>query len=678
MINIERALKKIVEIDPMLEPYIGDISMHLERFNICRRSLVKGRKLSYFANGHHYYGFNRCDDGWVFREWLPGADAAWIYGDFNSWNKYEYPLKNVGNGVWEIKFFGKDALKHGQFVKLIVGRKGATFERIPAYIRRAVMDETTYKLCGQIWAPKEPFEWTDDEWYGKAKIASPIIYEAHIGMAQERAGVGTYLEFADTTLEWIKSLGYNTIQLMAIQEHPYYASFGYQVTNFFAPSYRYGTPEELKYLINKAHGMGLAVTLDVVHSHACPNEGEGLNCQDATDGQYFHVGKRGWHSAWGTRCFDYGKEEVLRFLLSNLKYWQDEFHFDGFRFDGVTSMLYEDHALGTAFLGYNQYYSLNTNVDARIYLMLANELIHSVNKNAITVAEDMSGMPGMCLPLDSAGFGFDFRLSMGIPDMWIKLIKEERMEDWNVFYLWHELTGARPGEKAISYCESHDQALVGDKTIMFRLADAEMYTGMAKEYHSPIIDTAIDYHKLIRFITSTLANGGYLNFMGNEFGHPEWIDFPREGNGWSYHYARRQWSLVNNTDCKYEWLANFDRDMVHFLVRNNVMSGKKRECLWLDSERNVIIFERGERIYVFNLHPTRSQEAEYISCKRRGKYRIVFSTDQEDYGGQDRIAKDYIYYSKKTHQGYGFNIYLPCRTALVLERINDQSVDKKL
>ena len=203
--------------------------------------------------------------------------------------------------MWEITLEGRDALRHGQYVKLIVGRQGISFERIPSYITRCTMDMRTEKLCGQIWAPDEAFSWSDADWYGKRRPDAPLIYEAHVGMAQEHGGIGSYREFADNTLPWIRYCGYNTLQLMAIQEHPYYASFGYQVTNFFAPSHRYGTPEDLKYLIDRAHGMEIAVLLDVVHSHACPNVGEGLNRLDGTDNQFFLEGERGWHPAWKTQ-----------------------------------------------------------------------------------------------------------------------------------------------------------------------------------------------------------------------------------------------------------------------------------------------------------------------------------------------------------------------------------------
>ena len=663
---------KIMSIDPWLQPYYNDIALRMERHANTRKQLLGDKAdLSSFANGYLYYGINRTETGWVYREWAPGADALHLIGDFNGWNRESHPLTRLPDGTWEIELPGADALKHGQLVKVQVTKDGKRSDHIPAYIRRVVQN-SEHLFNGQIWAPSRPFQWTDGG-YGKRKIAPPYIYEAHIGMAQEKEGVGSYREFADFNLEYIRDLGYNTIQLMAIQEHPYYASFGYQVTNFFAASSWYGEPEDLKYLINKAHEMGMYVLLDVVHSHASANADEGLNGLDGTDGQYFLTGDRGWHPAWKTRLFDYGRHEVLHFLLSNLKFWLEEYHFDGFRFDGVTSMIYQDHGLGTSFTDYSQYFGLNTNVDALTYLQLANELIHAVNPFALTIAEEMSGMPGMCIPIRSGGIGFDYRLSMGVPDFWIRLLKDFPDDQWDMFKMWYELTTRRPQEKNIGYCESHDQALVGDKTLIFRMADAEMYTGMSKSYHSITIDRAIALHKMIRFITLVLGSDGYLNFMGNEFGHPEWIDFPREGNGWSYKYARRQWSLVQNGMLKYDWLANFDRAMLKFSRKYRVLNKTDTVNLWIDQPGKIIAFSKGELVYVFNFHPTYSPTDFFLPVHSvgEGRYKVIFSTDDIDFGGMDRTSKDYVYYTKFVEgRGLGFEIYIPCRTAIVFRRID--------
>ena len=659
---------KILTIDPWLKPYYSDIALRMQRHADTRRALLGDKgDLSSFANGYLYYGIARTEDGWVYREWAPGADEMHLIGDFNDWNRESHPMTRLENGNWEIKLDGEDALMHGQRIKVQVTKNGEKFDRIPAYIRRVVRDPETNEFYGQVWAPNRPFRWTDGG-YGKRKLSPLFIYESHVGMAQEDESVGTYREFADRILDRVQEAGYNTIQLMAIMEHPYYASFGYQVTNFFAASSWYGNPEDLKYLINTAHEMGMFVLLDVVHSHASKNTNEGLNRFDGTDDQYFIAQD---HPAWDTKLFNYGKYEVIHFLLSNLKFWLQEYHFDGFRFDGVTSMLYHDHGLGTDFMSYDRYFSLNTNVEAVTYLQLANELIHAVNPFAVTIAEDMSGMPGMCLPIRYGGIGFDYRLSMGVPDFWIKTLKESD-ENWDMRKMWHELTTRRPQEKNIGYSESHDQALVGDKTLIFRMADAEMYTGMNKDYHSITMDRAIALHKMIRFITLVLAGEGYLNFMGNEFGHPEWIDFPREGNGWSYKYARRQWSLCDNEMLKYAWLRDFDRAMLKFARKYRVLSKRGAVNLWVDQERKLLAFCKGDIIYLFNFHPTESPTNFFLPTHPlgAGDYRAVFTSDDASFGGNGNISEDYVYTAKDVPgHGVGFEVYIPSRTAVAFKHV---------
>ena len=659
---------KILTIDPWLKPYYSDIALRMQRHADTRRALLGDKgDLSSFANGYLYYGIARTEDGWVYREWAPGADEMHLIGDFNDWDRESHPLTRLENGNWEIKLDGEDALMHGQRIKVQVTKNGEKFDRIPAYIRRVVRDPETNEFYGQVWAPNRPFRWTDGG-YGKRKLSPLFIYESHVGMAQEDECVGTYREFADRILDRVQEAGYNTIQLMAIMEHPYYASFGYQVTNFFAASSWYGNPEDLKYLINTAHEMGMFVLLDVVHSHASKNTNEGLNRFDGTDDQYFIAQD---HPAWDTKLFNYGKYEVIHFLLSNLKFWLQEYHFDGFRFDGVTSMLYHDHGLGTDFMSYDRYFSLNTNVEAVTYLQLANELIHAVNPFAVTIAEDMSGMPGMCLPIRYGGIGFDYRLSMGVPDFWIKTLKESD-ENWDMRKMWHELTTRRPQEKNIGYSESHDQALVGDKTLIFRMADAEMYTGMNKDYHSITMDRAIALHKMIRFITLVLAGEGYLNFMGNEFGHPEWIDFPREGNGWSYKYARRQWSLCDNEMLKYAWLRDFDRAMLKFARKYRVLSKRGAVNLWVDQERKLLAFCKGDIIYLFNFHPTESPTNFFLPTHPlgAGDYRAVFTSDDAAFGGNGNISEDYVYTAKDVPgHGVGFEVYIPSRTAVAFKHV---------
>lgn len=656
---------RMIEIDPYLEPYEADLALRRNNYIRKKHELVGARgRLSGFANGYQYFGFHRTRSGWVYREWAPAAEAMYLTGDFNQWNTTDCPMKRLENGVFEVELKGRNTLQSGQKVQCIVIHNGEELRRIPTYATRVVQDPVTYLWCAEIEDPQISFDWTDK---GFVPEKTPFIYECHIGMAQEKGAVGSYREFRENVLPRIKMLGYNTIQIMAIMEHPYYGSFGYQVANFFAASSRYGRSCELKELINAAHEMGIAVLLDVVHSHAVKNTNEGLNEFDGTVYQFFHKGERGDHSAWGTKLFNYGKNEVLHFLLSNLKYWMEVFHFDGFRFDGVTSMLYHDHGLGSAFCNYDMYFSMNTDTEAVTYLQLANELVHQVNPHAITIAEDMSGMPGMCISIKDGGIGFDYRLSMGVPDLWIKTLKENTDENWDMNKIWYELVGRRPREKNIGYCESHDQALVGDKTLMFRLCDAEMYTHMNKFGGSIIVDRGIALHKMIRLLTASLAGEGYLNFMGNEFGHPEWIDFPREGNGWSYHYCRRQWSLVDNENLRYCELNDFDKAMVKLLKEEELLTVQP-ESRWIHQEDKVLIYNKGDVVFAFNFHPTQSFENYFIPVGKKGRYHIILSSDDGSFGGFNRVDDSYIYEACDTEDGRkGFFCYLPSRSAIVFK-----------
>ncbi|MBP3304769.1 MAG: alpha amylase C-terminal domain-containing protein [Oscillospiraceae bacterium] len=657
---------RITEIDPTLSAFQGDLDLRMNNYRRTKEALLsQGQTLADFANGHKFYGFHRTADGWYYREWAPGAEAMYFTGDFNGWDRHGCPMEKKAGGVFEVFLPGRDALKDGQRVCAVVVHNGRELDRIPAYADYVVQDPRTTAWSAAMYIPQSPFVWSDGNFKPHKNL---FIYECHIGMAQEEGKVSSYNEFREHTLPRIKKLGYNTIQIMAIMEHPYYASFGYQVTNFFAASSRFGTPDDLRALVNAAHKMGIAVLLDVVHSHAAPNTREGINEFDGTDYQYFHGGAKGNHSAWGTKCFNYGKHEVLHFLLSNLKYWQEEFHFDGFRFDGVTSMLYLDHGLGTAFTGLKQYFSMNTDTEAVTYLQLANELVRQVNPNAITIAEDTSALPGLCLPIEDGGLGFDYRLAMGEPDMWIRLLKDVRDEYWDLNNIYYELTVRRPQERVIGYVESHDQALVGDKTVMFRLCDQEMYWGMHKDYHSQTLDRGMALHKMIRLLTMSLGGEGYLTFMGNEFGHPEWIDFPREGNGWSYHYCRRQWSLADNPDLKYQYLNAFDKDMVAMAKKQKVLQGQDKQ-LWLHNRDKVLVYKKGGALFAFNFHCNRSYEGYFVPVSEEGQYQVIMSTDDYCYGGCGNIAHQTYTAAKQADGTVGFRVYLPSRTAVVLKRV---------
>lgn len=671
----DRKLLPIVEQDEWLLPVADQMQERYDRYRAKLAAIERsaGRIVDY-ANGYLYFGFqyDPLQQGWWFREWLPAAQDVYLFGDFNDWQRTSLPLSKGPDGVWSI-FLPQErfpGLVHTSRVKMLVHGQNGFLERIPAYIRRVVQDERTKDFSGQLWAPPEPFDWSGDD-FNIASLGSLLIYECHVGMAQEKEGVGTYREFARHVLPRIKRAGYNTVQLMAVAEHPYYGSFGYHVSNFFAPSSRFGTPEELKALIKKAHSMGLAVVMDLVQAHYVKNVNEGLNELDGTD-LYSPPGEAGNQPYWDSKLFDYGKDGVQHFLLSNVKYWLDEFHFDGFRFDGVTSMIYRHHGY-TEFDDRSKYFT-DINDDALTYLTLANRLVHDFRPNAVTIAEDVSGMPGMCLPIEDGGVGFDYRLGMAVPDFWIKLLKEVPDEQWNIWEMWHMMTNRLGNVKTVAYCESHDQALVGDKTIAFRLMDKQMYTDMNRAAENLIIDRGMALHKMIRLFTISLAGEAYLNFMGNEFGHPEWIDFPREGNGWSYAHARRQWSLSTNGFLRYSYLGAFDRAMISLVRRYGVLSSGFAYNLNMDTDNQTVVFCHDDLVFIFNWHPNRSIPDYILPVLRPGRYRIILSTDEKRFGGYGRVDmhEPAFTYTQKDGDGefrHRLKVYNVCRSALVLRRL---------
>ena len=655
--------------DPYLRPFADQLQTRSRMIAAKGKELQKlshSRSLADFARAHEYFGLHREPDGsWVFREWAPNAEAVVLYGDFSNWDKLpQYELKPLAGGVWELRL-PPETLRHGMKYLMHVSWNGGAGDRIPAYARRVMQDSITGMFCAVVWQPDEPFVF---QYASPTPPQALLVYESHIGMAQEEAKVGSFDEFRRLILPKIADSGYNTVQLMAIMGHPYYGSFGYHVANFFAVAGRFGTPEEFKHLVDDAHRLGLRVVMDLIHSHAVRNEVEGLGRIDGTSYAYFHAGNRGIHANWDSLCFDYGKTEVLHFLLSNCRYYLEEYHVDGFRFDGVTSMLYLHHGLGHNFTGYPEYFSSAVDDEAIIYLGLANQVIHELRPDAVTIAEDVSGMPGLAAPpSEPGGIGFDYRLAMGVTDMWFKLL-DIPDDHWNMFYLFGELTNRRADEKTVSYVECHDQAIVGGKTAMFTMADAAMYYGMDTGSRNPAIDRAIALHKLMRLATSAAAGHGYLNFMGNEFGHPEWIDFPREGNHWSLEHARRLWHLADEPNLRFRFLKQFDQDMLHKILLTPDFYQSRVQQVKIDDAGKVLIFERNNFWFCFNFHPT-SSYVDYAFEAMPGEYETVMDSDDPIYNGFGNRVSGQHYYSHPVHGVLSLELYLPSRSALVLRRI---------
>lgn len=647
--------ERLTQTDPWLMPYRRKLQQRIGQTVHYAHRILDGKSVADFAQGHRHFGLHKASDGWVLREWAPAATKIYLVGEFSSWEDIDkYALQKNDDGTWEIAL-PPGTLKHKDHYKLHVHWDGGQGYRVPAWATYVVQDDETKLFDAVVWDPAHIYKWNDSKF---APSDEPLlVYEAHVGMSTEKSGVSTYREFTRHIIPRIKAAGYNTVQLMAIAEHPYYGSFGYHVSSFYAPSSRFGSPDDLKALVDTAHAAGLRVIMDIVHSHAVKNENEGISRYDGTLSQFFHEGDRGHHTQWDSRVFDYGKPGVAHFLLSNCRYWIEEFHMDGFRFDGITSMLYTHHGMEYAFTKYDDYFE-HVDYDALAYLTIANLLIHDIKPHAVTIAEDMSGMPGLAAPIADGGVGFDYRLSMGVPDLWIKYIKELPDEQWQMSQLFHELVQHRPEERTISYAESHDQALVGDKTLMFRLADKEMYDHMAVGDDNLVVDRAVALHKMIRLLTASLNHGGYLNFMGNEFGHPEWIDFPREGNDWSYHYARRQWKLADDKKLKYHFLNEFDRAMID-VVRT--LKGDYEYVLTNDGD-HVMSYVRDGLVFVYNFHPEKSFENYGIDVPN-GDYKVILSSDDAKFGGFDRIDTSLTYPSSGQ-----LKLYLPARTAIILRR----------
>lgn len=666
----------LIDYDPWLEPYADSLRHRYQRYQSRLNEIIQGEgSLESFSQGYKYFGFNRgeCDgaQGVWYREWAPEAHGLFLTGDFNGWDRGSHPMTRDDFGVWSIFLpdsHYSDRLVHNSKVKVHVQSNIGPMDRVPAYAKYVLFDERTHDAVCVFWDP-EPYQWKNPVPKPKGGLR---IYEAHIGMALEDERIGTYRDFRERVLPRIAGYGYNAVQLMAIQEHPYYGSFGYHVSNFYAASSRFGTPYELKELIDAAHGMGVRVVMDIVHSHSVKNLLDGLNMFDGSGHHYFHAGARGEHPTWDSLLFDYSKWEVLRFLLSNVRFWQEEYRFDGFRFDGVTSMMYLDHGLGMGFNSYDDYLRHNIDEDAVTYLQLANKVAHEVNPDVISIAEDVSGMVGLGRELDEGGLGFDYRLAMGLPDYWIKLLKHRRDEDWNMNEIFHTLMNRRQHEKHIAYAESHDQALVGDKTIAFWLMDADMYWHMSRNSQNPVIDRGIAMHKMIRLVTFALGGEAYLNFIGNEFGHPEWVDFPREGNGYSFKYARRQWSLVDNHELRYGDLAAFDHDMLSIDAEFNILEDPFIELISVHEDFKLLHFRRGPLVFIFNWHPTRSVSDYRIGMPDPHDYQVLVNTDDGKFGGHERVPPGQVYPLQNVPEHYrrqSIQLYLPARTAQVLKPI---------
>lgn len=600
-----------------------------------------------FANGIHRLGLQRARGGWLHREWAPAALAVSLVGDFNGWDASAHPCARDGDGVFEV-FVREPALRVGSRYKLALRVRAADggeelVMRMPAWARCTQQDRETGEFCALVPADLLAFAWRHPR---PPPRAAPRVYEAHVGISSAEPTIAGWTHFRQRVLPRLVRLGYDALLLIGVLEHGFYGSFGYQVTSFFAPSSRFGSPHELQQLVDAAHGYGLLVLFELVHSHASANTREGLSALD-----YFAEGELGWHAEWGTRMFDYTRLEVLRFLLSQVAWFAEAYRVDGFRFDAVSAAIYQHRSLGGRGKfdsGYAEYFGEGADVDvaALVYFQLVNHMTHElVRPPLLTIAEEHSGLPGLCAAVSELGVGFDFRQAMGVPPLWERLLSAPPSARMGMAELVTVHCRRRDEERRLAYCECHDQSFVGGKSLAFRLMGASMYEHMSCIGAAPPeVERGMALHAMSRLLTLSLGGEAYLNFIGNEFGHPEWIDFPREGNGHSMHMARRRWDLADNPLLRYSQLQAFDASM-HALqaerqwLRAPAPRGLAEGDCWCCEQRQSIWFGRGGLLFVFNFHPLDAATVVAPLCDGDAALappRRLLESDDPRFGGRDR------------------------------------------
>jgi 1,4-alpha-glucan branching enzyme len=660
--------------DATLAAYRDFLERRARRFTgELKRIVAAYGSLRAYAALHTNLGIHkiRRTDGtfsWRLREYMPNAEDLWLTTDRLNFQRHaSYRFRRLENGVFQLSL-PEDALAHGTYMELRVkprkrGPEQGALRRVPAFATWVEQDAVLpSQWCARLWAPEKPYRFRHRR---PAKAVFPRIYEAHVGMAQSalaRQGqsVGSYRDFAADMLPRIRDAGYTAVQLMGILEHPLYRSYGYQVSSYFAPSSRFGTPDEFRGLVDAAHGLSLMVILDIPHGHACANTEQGIAAYDGS--RYLFSGE---HNQWGTPSFDYAQEMTRRFLLSNCRYWLEEFRVDGFRFDAVGNMIYADHGVdddfshvGRCFYGGNGLPRADEN--GELYLCLANALIRRIRPQALSIAEEFSGMPGLTCPPKEGGLGFDYRFAMGIPDYWEKCIESPR----DMGSLWYETTNHRPYDRTVSYVECHDQCINGHDAMIWRLIGKDMYDYMAVFTDNWNTSRGLAFYRLMRLVTLCTADAGYLNFMGDEFGHPEWLDDESR--------AHRQWHLAGRADLKYAGLAAWDRAQMT-LVAGRLPDFQQQPLFrFIHEDDRILAFERGRLLFVFNFHELQAK-TNLLFAVTPGKYVERLSSDETAFAGKGNLCvgvppvEHFTRVLDHRHE-QDVSLYLPPMTALVLHR----------
>ncbi|KAI8557559.1 hypothetical protein RHMOL_Rhmol04G0020000 [Rhododendron molle] len=508
-----------------------------------------------------------------------------------------------GRKAWLKKYM--PAIPHGSKYRVYFNTSDGPLERVPAWAPYVVPDADGNQAFAVHWEP--PPEYTYKWKHKHPEVPKSLrIYECHVGISGLEPKIASFNDFTEKVLPYVKEAGYNVIQLIGLVEHKDYFTIGYRVTNLYAVSSRYGTPDDFKRLVDEAHGLGLLVFLDIVHSYSAADEMVGLSLFDGSNDCFFHTGKRGHHKFWGTRMFKYGDVDVLHFLLSNLNWWVVEYHIDGLQFHSLASMIYTHNGFASLSGDMEEYCNQYVDKDALMYLILANEILHALHPKIITIAEDATLYPGLCEPTSQGGLGFDYFVNLSASEMWSSLLGNVPDCDWNMSKIVSTLIGNKhSADKMLLYAENHNQSISGGCSF------GEILLGEPREHASDrkaSILRGSSLHKMIRLISFTIGGHAYLNFMGNEFGHP--------------------------------------KDMMNVDEKERILSRGLPNIHHVNDTTMVISYLRGPLLFIFNFHPTTSYERYSVGVEEAGEYQVILNSDEKRYGGQALIEQDQ--YIRKT------------------------------
>ena len=592
-----------------------------------KRVFVSETDAYLFGNGTHYDIYRKLgahpsvengEKGYFFAVWAPNAKAVHVIGTFSDWNEDKYPMNKLNDGgIWTLFIPG---IKAGELYKYCIkAADGTSIYKADPFANAAELRPGTASKTADITG----FRWSDGRWMNKRGKKSPnqqplAIYECHIGswMKHPDGGDGfyNYREFADRIVEYLKDLKYTHIELIGISEHPFDGSWGYQVTGYYAPTSRYGTPNDFMYMVNKLHTAGIGVILDWVPAHFCP-DAHGLA---KFDGQCIFEDpdpRRGEHPDWGTRIFNLGKHEVSNFLIANVFYWIREFHIDGIRVDAVASMLYLDYGKKDGQWVANKYGG-NENLDAIEFFKHLNSVIHRDFPGFLTIAEESTAWPKITAKPEDDGLGFDFKWNMGwMHDFceYMKLDPVMRKGDHN------GMTFAMSYNSAENYIlpRSHDEV------VHLKCSMVEKMPGYRVDKYSNL---------RLGYTFMTGHCGKKLLFMGQEFGQErewsearelDWFLLADEQNSGMKKYVGKLLDMYRSYKCLYEidndwggfeWInANdADRSIYSFL----------RKC---PSSRKGLVF-------ILNMTPVKYEKYR-VGVPVNKRYKLVLNSTDKEYGG---------------------------------------------